>query len=285
MARSIAASATSPRMGAAITISTRLRLSVPGSSITVATAVPALTRITPPTPAPMRAEPSTIASTMPAQAIVSGRATAAHGGVERRRHRGEDEHGKPRLQLVADPIEARAEGRAWARAASASTAVCRRAHRRSRRPPLTTAGTSGARGHGMSQVGECAERKASGHDQSEFDRATRLESGRDQYGGWSPQQRDRSDSHRPCGSLTAVRVPDGQPRGYEQQRPGERQPSQRWQPARIDHDQPRLQCAQARRRRRRRRAVQACRACRRVSRSPRWSRIVGPMSIAAIMPR
>ena len=37
----------------------------------VATAVPALTRITPPTPAPMRAEPSTIASTMPAQAIVA----------------------------------------------------------------------------------------------------------------------------------------------------------------------------------------------------------------------
>ena len=36
----------------------------------MATAVPALTRITPPTPAPIRAEPSITASTIPHTAIV-----------------------------------------------------------------------------------------------------------------------------------------------------------------------------------------------------------------------
>ena len=130
-----------------------------------------------------------------------------------------------------------------------------------------------------------AEGEADGHDQREFDRAARLQRGRQRA---RPRASTASRAH-PCASPrrgVAARRPSRRPvavRG-EQQRPGRHQPRERRQPARVDHHQARLQAAQAR-------AVEGAVEAHRLAAhvggtgKPRWSRIVGPMSIAAIRPR
>ncbi len=110
-ARSSAASATRPATGLSSTTSARLRVKAPGSSMIVASANPKLTRITPPTPAPIRAEPSISASRTPLQRHRQRCASTARGGVQRAGDRRQRQHGQRRLEIVADPVEARAQDR------------------------------------------------------------------------------------------------------------------------------------------------------------------------------
>ena len=251
--------------------------------MTVATAVPALTRITPPTPAPIRAEPSTTASTMPAPAIARRRPAAAHGGVQRGRDRGEHEHREARLELVADAVEARAEDRVGAE---------QRAHQQLRAGERVDGqredgderrGEQRAR-PGQQPVGQRAERQARERRSS---RTRPARSARAPPASARRRAPTARASAPDCASPSAPgRAAPGQPRASEQQRPAQQPASQRRQPPGTDHAQPGHQGAQARAERRGPSVrIGSPRMSAGIGVRPRCARIVGAMSTAAIRPR
>ena len=164
------------------------------------------------------------------------RATSPHARMERRRDGREHHHGEPRLELVADPVEARAAGGIRPEQRAHQQLRPREGVDREDRHGGASGREEGPRPR-QQPIAQHPERQAAAGDHRVLGGGAGGERGGDERDDGRPQHSERSRPQRLAAPARA--------REHEQQRPRAEQHAERGQTALRDRAQPRHQAAQA----------------------------------------